>query len=266
MVAENEISDEMGTGLRCYSLTENAGQIVPADPSRQWMDNFPDRHAYRCLPLAIANSYGWNILSPYEFSIEWTGGPEAEALSFTLLGDGKYLEHFVASNFTRGIVTFHTGFLFRTDPGWDLMVTGPANHPKAGIAPLTGIIETDWLPYPFTMNWQMTQPGSVRFKLGEPICTVFPLRRGVLDSIEPVVLDLDDDLELKGQYKAWGDKRRQYMEKFDQQDPATLKQAWQRFYFKGEYPDSDDQVAGHKRKLRLTEPVDKRSSRVVSFE
>jgi len=29
-----------------------------------------------------------------------------------------------------------------------------------------GVIETDWLPDPFTMNWQMTRPGTVRFREG----------------------------------------------------------------------------------------------------
>jgi hypothetical protein len=43
------------------------------------------------------------------------------------------------------------------------------NSPKDGIAPLTGVIETDWLPYPFTMNWQMTRPGSVRFDKDEAV-------------------------------------------------------------------------------------------------
>jgi len=28
------------------------------------------------------------------------------------------------------------------------------------------VIETDWLPDPFTMNWQMTRPGTVRFREG----------------------------------------------------------------------------------------------------
>ncbi|MGH1560190.1 DUF6065 family protein [Caulobacter segnis] len=29
---------------------------------------------------------------------------------------------------TRGVVTFHTGYLFRTPPGWSLMAMGPPNH------------------------------------------------------------------------------------------------------------------------------------------
>ena len=36
--------------------------------------------------------------------------------------------------------------------------------------PLVGLIETDWLPFPFTMNWVFTRPGRVRLEKGEPFC------------------------------------------------------------------------------------------------
>jgi len=43
---------------------------------------------------------------------------------------------------------------------------GPPNWPKDGVYPLSGLVETDWLPFPFTMNWQMTRAGSVSFSAG----------------------------------------------------------------------------------------------------
>jgi Family of unknown function (DUF6065) len=43
--------------------------------------------------------------------------------------------------------------VFRTPPGCNLYVRGPANSPKDGIAALEGIIETDWSEATFTMNW-----------------------------------------------------------------------------------------------------------------
>jgi hypothetical protein len=32
--------------------------VRPARAKRKWMDDFVDRHAYRCLPLSIANAFG----------------------------------------------------------------------------------------------------------------------------------------------------------------------------------------------------------------
>jgi Family of unknown function (DUF6065) len=93
------------------------------------------------------------------------------------------------SHFGHGILTFHIPCLFRTEPGIDLLVQGPVNRPKDAIAPLSGIVETDWAPYTFTMNWQFTRPGiAVRFEKGEPFCHVWPLQRGALQTVEPEVI------------------------------------------------------------------------------
>lgn len=37
--------------------------LTPAPIDRDWMDATPDRFAYRCLPLVIANQAGWVIPS-----------------------------------------------------------------------------------------------------------------------------------------------------------------------------------------------------------
>src|SRR5215471_21435605 len=183
--------------LRIFTLNNSPPKIVRAQRGRGWMDAFPGRHAYRCLPLAIANAYGWDILSPYSFTATWTGGSAASDVTFAAEGNAPYLDHFVNPNFSRGVVTFHTGYLFRTEPGWHLMATGPVNSPKDGMAPLTGIVETDWLPYPFTMNWQFTRPGAVRFEAGEPFCRVFPVPAGAAESVEPEIFEMSQDAELE---------------------------------------------------------------------
>ena len=37
-------------------------QLRPSPPRRHWMDELP--HAYKCLPLLLANQWGWQILCP----------------------------------------------------------------------------------------------------------------------------------------------------------------------------------------------------------
>jgi hypothetical protein len=220
------------------------------------MDAFPARHAYRCLPLSIANAFGWELLSPASFSIHWNGGPEAGDIQFESHDGFARLEHFVMSNFSRGIVTFHAGYLFRTEPGWNLLATGSFNSPKDGVSPLSGIVETSWLPYPFTMNWQLTRPGTVRFDKEEPFCLIVPLPAHVLDDVQPVVCDLQTDTELASQYFAWRGKREEFMAGFRAGDPITLKEAWQKYYFKGALPAAAVAAEDHVQKLRLAEPIE----------
>ena len=53
--------------ITAYAFNDNPLPLRAASVSREWMDRIPDRHAYRCLPLNIANSHGWEIASPCAF-------------------------------------------------------------------------------------------------------------------------------------------------------------------------------------------------------
>lgn len=246
--------------LLCYALHNFAPKLIAAPQRRLWMDDFADRHAYRCLPLSIANSHGWEVLCPAPIEVEWNGGPAAGDLSIRALKPlpgGQPVEHFCRSNFSRGIVTFHVDYLFRTDTGWDLLATGPVNSPKDNVYALTGIIEADWLPYPFTMNWQILRPGRVLFDEDEPFCFIFPVRKQALLDCEPEVHRLCDNAELSQQHEQFRRARVEFMNRFYAGDAPTLRQAWQRYYFMGQHPDGA-KVTGHLNKLRLREPVDRR--------
>jgi len=244
--------------LSCYALKPDPLIIRPAPLTRPWMDRIADNHAYRCLPLNIANSHGWEVLSPCAFSAKWSGGIHARDLKLTANDGYPRLSDFAVTHFAYGIVTFHLSYLFRTEPGWDLFATGPLNGGKDGIAPLTGVIETDWLPYPFTMNWQMTRPGRVRFKKGEPICLVYPVPASAVVDTEPEIRNLADDPDLMEQALAWKDRRDEFMQRFNSGDQSARKAGWQRDYFLGRRPDGSAPDAQHVNKLRLATPIDLR--------
>src|SRR5512134_122552 len=110
-----------------YALTPAAPAVKPASSTRAWMDATPDRHAYRCLPLAIANAHGWEVLAPCAFEVTWNGGPLARDLTVRAAEEFPGFEHFARSHFADGIVTLHVGYLVRTDPGWHTFATGPFN-------------------------------------------------------------------------------------------------------------------------------------------
>ena len=69
--------------LDCYKIYDIAPEIVPGRAQRDWMDAFTDRHPYRCLPLTMANSTGWEILCPFDIEIAWDGGPMENAILVT---------------------------------------------------------------------------------------------------------------------------------------------------------------------------------------
>ena len=115
--------------------------IEPAPGHREWMDQSPDRYAYRCLPLVIANQSGWVIRNPVSFSLRWNGGDGLDDLKIKIPRGIPELR--IQSHFGLGIVTFTLPYLFRTPPEINLWVKGPANWIKDGIQPLEGVVETD---------------------------------------------------------------------------------------------------------------------------
>jgi hypothetical protein len=223
--------------LECFPTLDDPPQMIPGRPDRAWMDAFGGRAPYRCLPLTMANTTGWEILCPFGFTAEWNGGTQTSDLAVIPDAPVDDPSQFVSSHFAYGTLTFHTGYLFRTPPGWATQVSGAPNQIKHGCQALVGLVETDWLPFPFTMNWLFTAPGRVRFEKGEPFCFVNVVPHTEVDRIEPVIRSLESEPELKDQYETWSSSRAEFNQKLTDRDPAALKESWQRFYFKGEPPE-----------------------------
>src|SRR4029077_20628852 len=122
----------------------------------------------------------------------WNGRSDTGAITIKP-HTGSSVASVATSLFGQGIVTFNIPGIFRTPPGWNLWIGGSPTQPKDGIYPLTGVVETDWSPFTFTMNWRFTRPGqSVHFDAGEPFCFVFPVERGYLDAIEPRLVSMEN--------------------------------------------------------------------------
>ena len=241
--------------LECYPTAERPPEIVPGRPQRAWMDRFAERHPYRCLPLSMANTTGWEILCPMAFTLSWNGGLNQSDITMQPDRPHPDFHNFVKSHFSHGVVTFHPGYLFRTPPGWSMIAQGPPNHIKDGIQPLAGLVETDWLPFPFTMNWMFTRPGQVRFEKGEPFCFFMMIQDKPLEQVQPVIRSMNSNLDLRKQYDAWAAQRGDFNARIFKREPEAMKEAWQRFYFKGELPeDLGNAPASHANKRRLKTP------------
>ncbi len=240
--------------LTCYLMSGHKIDIRPAPLKRQWMDDTDYRFAYRCLPLNIANMYGWEILAPADFKASWNGGNDKGAI--TIVSDApKSLQP--VSHFGFGVLTFSINGLFRTEDKINLWVGGPVNHVKDGIQPLTGIVETDWSPYTFTMNWKFTRPDmEVAFSKGEPVCNLFPIQRGFIDSFEPEFRQLKDDPESEQTYREWSKTRSKIIKSLEPTVSELRvvmdnREVWRGNYLRGESPDYQQVTDEHQVKLKL---------------
>ena len=124
--------------------------------------------------------------------------------------------------------------VFRTDPGTDLIVQGPINQPKDAIAPLTGLIESDWGPFNFTMNWKfMRAKTAVRFRKGEPFCNLTLARRGALEDVRPKIMPIAANPALEAEHREWRASRATFIEELKVAGSEARKAGWQKHYQKG---------------------------------
>ena len=225
--------------------------IRPAEPTRPWMDRTPEAFAYRCLPLNIANAHGWEILTPAGFEAYWRGG--SSTADVVVRPDvGMPSSSAPVSLFGQGTFTIHVQALFRTPPGWNLLAGGSPNSAKDGVAPLSGVIETDWAPYTFTMNWRFTRRNHwVRFEAGEPICFIQPAQRDALERMNPKFVPLSDNPDAARQFAAWSESRNSFQAKVAEKAPSAPTDQWQKRYYRGLDMDDKLGVLDHRAKLRL---------------
>ncbi len=236
--------------ITAYKIMDNPPPIRTADRKREWMDDTQDRFAYRCLPLSIANQTGWEILSPAGFTARWNGKNDLPAIKIKFDDEESPL---IGSHFGHGVLTFTLGYLFRTTKAHNLWVKGPTNQFKDGISALEGLIETDWTPFTFTMNWQFTRKRhKIRFEKDEPICTILPYPRHYIGKFDPKLKVINENPKLYNQYVAWKDDREQFLRDLKNPDSEAVKAGWQKTYMKGE--DQFGKVfAGHQTKVRTAD-------------
>jgi Family of unknown function (DUF6065) len=247
--------------LIAYVIDGHEVNLRPAPVERNWMDKTGERFAYRCLPMNLANAYGWEILNPIGFDAVWTGGDDLESIKIT--PDFGAVSPAV-SHFGFGVLTFHVPCIFRTPPGIDLLVHGPINNPKDGIEGLCGIVETDWSPYSFTMNWIFTSAEvPIRFEMAEPYCHIIPIQRGELENLQPELRWLSEEPELKAQHESWCKSRDRFMVELGHAGSEAHDARWQKLYYQGLMSDGQPSQADHRTRLRLKQFRDLRRRKSV---
>ncbi|MGO8800952.1 MAG: DUF6065 family protein [Roseiarcus sp.] len=239
--------------LLCYPTEPEPPKIIPARAHRAWMDATNERFAYRCTPLSIANASGWELILPFSFDATWMGGADRSAILIHSHDGDPRCARLVTSHFGHGVLTFHTGWLFRTPPGWALWARGTPNASKRNVAPLEGLVETDWLPFTFTMNWRFTRMGTARFEKGEAFCFITLAPHGLLDAVQPRIMKLEDDPELNSAFQQWKGGRKDFNARLQQLEPAAVAQGWQRTYLQGKGA-AEEKPQFHLSKRKLKAP------------
>lgn len=217
--------------ITAYQVSPDPPALRKGDRQRTWMDQTPERFAYRCLPLVIANQFGWDVLNPETFVARWNGGRQITDVQVEWLGPAR--GDLVYAHFGSGLLTFGLHYLFRTPPGIGLLVGGPPNWPRDGVHALLGAVETDWSPATFTMNYLFTRSHHpVVFAAGEPYCRLIPYDRHLAESLRPELRNIEADPTLERLYRAWQQERDRFNRELGNPDSEARRRKWQKDYFR----------------------------------
>jgi hypothetical protein len=244
--------DRQARPLIGFVTGDSAPQITPAPITRTWMSETRQSWPNRCLPMLIANQSGWELRNPCAFTATWMG--RDDRLGVTIAPDKRAPGQFLPrSEFGGGILTWHLPLLFRTPPGYNLLVRGPANYPKDGVSPLEGVVETDWASSSFSMSWKLTRKlMPVRFEVDEPICMIVPQRRAELEEFAPELRRIESDEELRRKYEFFLESRRDLgrVQAAANAD-AEGRPPWQGDYTRGRHADGEAGAEDHQTRRQL---------------
>jgi hypothetical protein len=248
--------NEVKNDLIAYRLGNGcAMKLLAATSKREWMNDTNSGFANRCLPMHIADQAGWFILNDQTVRAKWSGGKKSDAIIIEYDGNPP---HAAISHFGEGILSFSIPFIFRTPQGVALLFRGPANMPKDGVAPLEGIVETDWSVAGVSMNWKFTRENTwVEFARHEPICMIVPQRLELMESTYPHERDIMNNAQLLQNYQIWHESCRNFNERLKHREPEALRLGWQRYYYRGTAPHAKcepiEEAGAHRTQLNLRE-------------
>lgn len=193
--------------LKAYRMGGRNFNIEPLSIKRDWMDATPEKHAYHCYPVTMANTIGWYLSCPEDIAFIWNGVIDTtdQTVKVTKGADWCYTGRGQAS------VSFKTGLLFRSNQNTSLLAMTPPNYFYKGFEVINSLISTSFYRNELPLAIQARIPNEeIIIPAGSPIATILPIS---LTSLKDQFIELND-FEMTNEYinsqKAYGDASYEY--------------------------------------------------------
>lgn len=160
----------------CIHLSDDFDESlapVEAERHRQWWEDnrATADHAKHCLPLNMANSLGYYILSPGTFIVKWDGDTNKRATIEHIERSSHYA---VDDHAAFGSFTIQAKFIPVTDdPGDFVYIKGIPNERGSPYSCMEAVIEAWWNVGNFGLVFLLNQPGEFLIPKGKPIAQMF---------------------------------------------------------------------------------------------
>ena len=240
------MSNENKIIVNYLSVENRIFEIVPLKIHRDWMSETDEKYAYKCLPLNIANQYGWFVPSPFDFKVSWYGGSGPDDVK--IFGIPEQYSGIVSSYFGHATFTINLDFIVKTPEKYSLYIRGMPNRGYQILNPLDAIVETDWLPFTFTYNFKFTDAGVVEFKKGDPLFSFFPIKRNTVENFKIISQSIQKDWQLLGDFLEYKNTREKHV-----RERYLDGYKFQKFYLDGRGPKKIYNIKNHIKRLFFKE-------------
>jgi hypothetical protein len=163
--------------------------IEPMSIRREWMDQTPEKHAYRCFPVTQANMIGWTLSSDKDIRFIWNGVNDTSSANVEILEGQEY----VYTGRGQSTISFSTGLVFRSDQNISLLTINPSNYFNEDFETMSSVISTSFYDQSLPLAIKAKIPNKeVLIKSGQPIATIIPISLGLLDDTCIEIVDYQD--------------------------------------------------------------------------
>jgi hypothetical protein len=188
--------------IKCYKLMPNALSLSPMSIKRDWMDETPQGHAYRCHPVTSANVIGWYISCPVDIKFIWNGINDTTGNNVTVLEGDEY----VYTGRGQSTLSFNTGFVLRTEEKISVLTITPQNYFNKDFEVMSSLVSTSFLDSDFPLAIKcMTENKEITIKANTPIATIIPMSVTSLKDESIEILRFEHTEERNRKMQAYGD-------------------------------------------------------------
>lgn len=153
--------------------------ISPMSIKRDWMDETPNKHAYRCFPVTQANMIGWNLSFSEDVSFIWNGINDTSSENINIFKGGT----FSYSGRGQSTVSFNTGLTFRSQENISLFTINPVNYFNDKFETVSSLISTSWYDTSFPLAIKAREANNtITIKAGDPVATIIPVSLTQMDN------------------------------------------------------------------------------------
>ena len=175
--------------IKVYRVSPRSANIEQTKMQRDWLEDLPERHGYKCFPMALANTIGWTLSFNEDLEFEWDGITDTTPNHLKIYQG----ENIINPNRGSATVSFNSDLVFETDENTSILSIAVPNYWRPGIQPYTSIISTSFFKFPLPIAWRITEPNH-RFliKAGEPIITIIPISVNKIMDYEVGIYDMEN--------------------------------------------------------------------------